>query len=128
MRPAGSRRLLENRRRRAMRLLEQGTSFRSAAAATGASLSSVVRWRQAYRRGGAAALRGRPSPGRPGRLSPAQRRRLGAVLRKEAPRGRPLKLVGRLIEREFGLRYSLSGVWRLTAAVLKRKFLPPAPR
>lgn len=46
-------------RRYAIRLLRKGMTFRAVAAQTHASLSSVVRWHQAYQKQGRGGLRGR---------------------------------------------------------------------
>lgn len=119
MRPHGSPQQLEQRRRQAIRRLKAGQTFRAVAEQLRASLSSVVRWFQAYRRGGRRALQARPTPGRPGRLSLAQKKQLEArLLRGAQAAGHATELwtlrrIGRLIQQEFGVRYSPSAVWRL---------------
>jgi len=69
MRPQGSPDQLEKRRRRAVALLKKGETYREVARASGASLSSVVRWFQDFRRKGPKGLESRPTLGRPCRLS-----------------------------------------------------------
>jgi len=76
MRPVGTAEELERRRRRAMALVGEGLSLNEAARRIGCNASSVMRWWDAYQRGGEAALRPRPTPGRPPRLTGRQRARL----------------------------------------------------
>lgn len=119
MRPHGTARQLEHRRRRAIALLRAGKTYRAVAQALNASLSSVVRWYQAYRKRGLKELRARPTPGRPSRLSKPQRERL----RRRLVAG-PLKAgyttdlwtlqrIAKLIETQCGVRYTTVGVWKL---------------
>ena len=119
MRPQGTAAQLERRRRQAIRLLHAGTSLSAVARAVSASVSSVFRWAETYRRKGTRGLDPRPTPGRPPRLSRAQRARLERVLLK-GPRaaGYPTDLwtlarVADVIRRLLGVRYHPSHVWRL---------------
>ena len=80
MRPEGSAKELERRRRRAVALLEQGHSQAEVARMVGSSESSVHRWRKAARRRNG--LAAKPHPGRPRRLTATQHRRLERELRK----------------------------------------------
>lgn len=84
MRPHGSPRALEERRRRAVALLKQHLSLYEVARRIGCNPSSVMRWRNAMSRGGADALRAKPAPGRPCRLTPRQKERLVRLLLKGA--------------------------------------------
>src|SRR6266478_6102659 len=79
-RPKGSADLLENRRWRALALLDTGLSLNEVGRRIGSSASSVMRWRDARRRGGRKALKVRFSSGRPWKLSAAQRERLVRLL------------------------------------------------
>jgi transposase len=56
MRPPGSSQQLERRRRQAIRLLKAGTTLSAIARAVGASVSSVFRWANAYRKQGVRGL------------------------------------------------------------------------
>ena len=76
----GSADLLEDRRKRALALLDSGESLNEVGRRIGCNASSVMRWRDARRRGGAEALRVRSSPGRPLKLDRGQRRRLVTLL------------------------------------------------
>ena len=119
MRPCGSPDQLEKRRRRAVELLEQGETYRAVARRLKASLSSIVRWFQAYRRKGNRGLDCRPTPGRPCRLTIVQKKRLVKLLLRGAQsRGYSTELwtlrrIGELIRKEFGVSYGLSAIWRL---------------
>ena len=88
-----------------------------------ASVSSVFRWWQAYQRAGQRGLRSKPTPGRPPRLSEAQKR----TLVKRLVRG-PLRVgyrtdvwtlgrIAELIRQEFGIRYHPSHVWKVLTAL-----------
>jgi transposase len=68
--------VLEARRRIAARLLAQGDTLTKVAAAVGANLSSVKRWKATLKRGGEDGLAGMPHPGRQPRLTPLDRGRL----------------------------------------------------
>jgi len=72
--------MLEQRRRQALALLEQGMKGVQVAQAVGTSPASVSRWREAYRKGGAAALAGNPHPGKPPGLTARQREKLARLL------------------------------------------------
>jgi len=76
MRPLGSAEELERRRHRAMTLVREGFSLNEAARRLGCNASSVMRWRDAFHRGGKQALKPRPTPGRPSRLTGRQKARL----------------------------------------------------
>jgi len=80
MRPKGSAAELERRRRRAIALLKQGKRQAAVAESPGTSQASVSRRRKAYEEGGEKALAAKPHPGKPSRLTPAQRRRLAGLL------------------------------------------------
>ena len=119
MRPPGTSEQLEKRRRRAVQLLESGHTLASVARQVGAVVSSVFRWKQAYRRKGRRGLDAKPTPGRPSRLSPAQKRQLVRLLA-----GGPLRAgyrtdlwtlgrVAELIAGEFGVRYHPAHVWKI---------------
>lgn len=119
MRPRGTKAELEERRKRAIRLLKQKVSMRETARAVGASLSSVERWKAAYDAGGMTALRPKPDRGGPSKLNPLEQARLAELLlQRPTAHGFvselwTLERVGQLIEREFNVHYCPSGVWLL---------------
>ena len=118
-RPKGSADLLEDRRRRALALVDSGCSLNEAARRIGCRASSVMRWLHARRRGGEEALRVRFSPGRPPKLRRKQRERLIRLLVQGAmARGYRTNLwttarIAQLMEDEFAVRYHTNHIGRL---------------
>ncbi len=125
MRPYGTSQQLERRRCRAIAMLRAGATFREVARQVQSSLSSVVRWYQAYRRAGRRGLKARPTPGRPCRLGQKEKSALIGMLRRGAQHwGYPnelwtLRRVRKLVEEQFDVYYGLSGVWRLLVVDLR---------
>src|ERR1035441_8292520 len=78
----GSADLLEDRRRRALALLDDGLSLNEVGRRIGCNPSDLMRWRDARRQGGIGALLVRFSPGRPLKLGSAERKRLVRLLLK----------------------------------------------
>ena len=119
MRPHGTPAQLEKRRRHAIQLLKAGKTLSAVARALSASVSSVFRWWQAYRKKGPKELRAKPTPGRPPRLSSRQRQKLvNLLLQGPLAAGYPtdlwtLRRVADLIERHFGVAYHPCHVWKL---------------
>jgi transposase len=119
MRPYGSPKTLEKRRRQAIALLEQGLSLSEVARRVQASVGAVFQWRQAWAQGGEAALAPKPVPGRPRKLTARQGERLQQLLLQGARAyGFPnelwtLKRIATLIWLEFRVRYHPSHVWKV---------------
>jgi transposase len=119
MRPPGSAQRLEQRRRKAIALLRKGETYQKVAWAVKSSLSSVVRWHQAYQQDGKKGLRTKPIPGRPPRLTPAQTATLTGLLVAGAQKAGyatdlwTLRRVADLIEKRFGVHYGLTGARRV---------------
>lgn len=115
----GSADLLEERRRRALALLDAGQSLNEVGRQIGCNPSSVMRWRDARRRGGSGALHVRFSPGRPLKLALVQRKRLVRLLLKgPMAQGYRTNLwttarIAELVEREFGVSYHPDHIGRL---------------
>src|SRR5512135_1342534 len=109
----------EWRRFRALQLRRSGWSRRDIAEALGVSPVSVSRWCARARNGGPEALRARPGPGRPPRLTPAQKRLIPEFLWHGAEaygfRGEvwTCARIALVIEEEFGVRYHKDHVGRL---------------
>lgn len=119
MRPKGSAEVLAARRRRALKLLDEGLSLNEVARRIGCQASSVMRWRDRRARVGQKVFEVGTSPGRPPKLSLAQKRRLVRRLGKgPLAHGYTTDVwtcdrVRRLIWREFRVRYHRDHVGRL---------------
>ena len=118
-RPKGSADLLEDRRRRALVLVDSGCSLNEAARRISCGASSVMRWLRARQRGGEKALKVRFSPGRPPKLRRKDTEQLVRLLAKGAmARGYRTNLwttirIAQLIEEEFGIHYHPNHIGRL---------------
>jgi transposase len=119
MRPHGNPKLLEKRRREAISMLRSGETYRAVAIKLKASLSSVVRWHQTYRKNGRQGIRSMAKWGRPSLLTEYQKEKLKVkLLQGAAAHGHTtdlwtLKRIVRLIYADFGIRYTHVGVWKL---------------
>jgi transposase len=126
VRPNDGRRLdrkaLETIRLRAVDQMLAGTRPEELAAALGFSPATVYGWLAAYRHGGRQALLARRAPGRPAKISPAQKLRLLTVITGAEPRELQLgsalwtrALVTQLLHNEFGVSLSAVSVGRMLA-------------
>jgi transposase len=104
-------------RRQGYRLLRKGLPKSRIASVLGVKRMTVYRWEQRQEKEGPRSWRDKCMPGRPPNLSRAQKERLLRIL-KEGPLARgyrtnlwTLKRVAEVIREEFGVRYSLPGVW-----------------
>jgi len=119
MRPKGSAAELEDRRRRAVDLLAKGKTCPEVAELVERSLSSVKRWKAAWKKGGVDAIAAKPHPGRTPRLNRNQKRQLERILlRGPLASGYSTDLwtcprVAEVIRRRFGVKYHAAHVWRL---------------
>src|SRR6266511_1368712 len=111
---------LEQLRIRAVRQIEQGVHPEQIAQALGMTRAAVYSWLAKYREGGLDALKARPVPGRPPKLSGAQLRRLYALIVGNDPRQLQFAfalwtrdMVRDVIRREFGVHLSAASVGRL---------------
>ena len=117
MRPKGSAKELEVRRRIAAKLLLEGKGICEVARIVGASPSSVHRWKKALEKGGQDALKAKPHPGRRCRLLSRQKKQLLQILLKGplmAGFGTDLwtcRRVAEVIELTFAVRYHPDHVW-----------------
>jgi transposase len=123
MRPEGSPAELERRRLRAVAMVKDGCSLNEAARRIGCNASSVMRWHDAFQRGGKLALRPRPTPGRPPRLTNSQKKRLVKYL-LQGPLAHGYRTdiwttlrIAELIQRKFGTRYHRDHVGRILHAL-----------
>lgn len=119
MRPPGSAAELERRRRRAERLLAQGFTQAEVSRRTGASPSSVHRWKTALDEHGTHGLDSRPHPGPRPKLTDAQKSTLLGLLAQGArAHGWSTDLwttqrIADLAERHFGVSYHRDHIGRL---------------
>lgn len=119
MRPQGSPAELERRRLRAIELLERDVPVYVVADRLGVDRRSVRRWKRAYRRRGQAGLRARATPGRPSRLTGAQRATLVRWILKgpEAAGYRTAlwtcRRIAHLVQTRLGVSYHPDHIGRL---------------
>ena len=119
MRPNGSPKLLEERRRRVTLFLKQKLSLHEIARRIGCHASSVMRWRNALQSGGPKALKAKPAPGRPPRLTSKQKKQLVRLLVQGAmAHGYRTELwttqrIADLIKCRLGVRYHHNHVGKL---------------
>lgn len=123
MRPKGSAEALEMRRMIGGKMLQEGRGVREVSRLTGASPSTVSRWKKELEEGGLEALRAKPHPGRLPKLTAKQKKELEDILLQGAQAaGFPtdlwtLERVALVIEREFGVRYHPRYVWHILTAM-----------
>ncbi len=123
MRPAGSPHALQQRRERAIELLNAGYQPVEVASMLNVDRRSVRRWKSAYHKQGAKALQAKPAPGRPPKLSDKEKARLEKLLLKGAKSAgfvtdlwtcpRIVELIGK----QFGVHYHVDHVGRLMHAM-----------
>ena len=119
MRPHGSPQDLENRRRKVIGLLRKKLSLHEIARRIGCHASSVLRWRDVWRRSGSAGLTAKPAPGRPPLLTANQKKKLVLLLSEGAiAHGYHTELwttqrIAVVIERRFGVKYHRNHVGKL---------------
>jgi transposase len=119
MRPKGTAAQLEQRRYRAIELLEEGYRQVQVARIVQVHRNTVGRWWKAYQEKGAQALKAKPHPGRNRKISAQQLAQLPQALLKGARSwGYPndlwtLPRIADVIERLFGASYHPRYVWYL---------------
>ena len=119
MRPKGTKKELEARRRRAVEMVLAGKGIREVGRLVGADGKSVTRWRRMYEAGGDAGLSPKPQKGRKPRLSDADLGELGRLLRAgPSAHGFSTELwtlsrVGQVIRRRFKIKYHPCHVWKV---------------
>ena len=119
MRPKGTAAELEARRRIAAGLLRDGKQLAEIAQLVGVSLSSVKRWKKAWKDGGEQALAAKPHPGPSQKLSDCQKQRLTKILSCGARAAGyrtelwTCKRIAKVIEKAFGISYHPGHVWRI---------------
>ena len=112
-------RLADQRDRlRAVRLALEGLETRQIMDKLGRGRTFVQNWAYAYRDGGLDAIGPKPIPGRPPRLTPEQQRAFAERFEQGPGEDDVLctlrgKDAQRMLEEDFGVRYSLSGTYVL---------------
>lgn len=119
MRPSGNQKTLEQRRYKAVELLEQGVGANEAARRLGVTSGAVSQWKAKYLQYGKDALAATPNTGRPAGLNAKQKRRLLKLLLR-SPRDFgfatelwTLQRIGKVIRIHFGIDYDPSSVWHI---------------
>ena len=107
------------RRVRAGRMLLAGKTPAQAAHAVGVARQTAYTWKAILDEGGIDALRAMPGRGRPARLDETQLQALGRTL-LQSPTAHgfgtelwTLKRVGVLIERQYGVKFGQTQIWRI---------------
>jgi len=106
-----------------MAMVRDGRRVREVALRLGVNPGSVSRWMAMARREGEAGLKAKPQARRTGRLTAAEKKRLGRWLsRPPASHGFratrwTLALVGWLIRKRFGVAYHPGHVWRIVRSL-----------
>lgn len=119
MRPIGSAKSLEKRRRQAVELSKAGKGIREIARKVLASPGAVHRWLQDWMKHGEDGLSAKSVPGRPKKLSTHQRKKLQKCLLAGAMAcGFPnelwtLERIASVVRRQFGVRHHPSHLWRI---------------
>lgn len=119
MRPYGSQQNLERRRLKAVALLTSGLNPTEVARRVSATIRSVFRWQQTNTESGERALAAKPVPGRPRKLKEGECQKLLEILLEGAlAYGFPnefwtLRRIARVIQKEFGVKYHPSHVWKI---------------
>lgn len=119
MRPTGSPEALEQRRFRAISLLKDGLQPVDVARRLNVDRRSVRRWKAAFLKEGLEAIRAKPTPGRPEKLSEQEKKDLEEkLLRGAQAAGFANDLwthprVARLIFNSYGVRYHVDHIGRL---------------
>jgi transposase len=123
MRTKGTAAELEVRRRIAARLFMEDVTLAEIARCVDASVSSVRRWKKAWKTGGEAALAAKPHSGPPSKLSLNQQEQLcdllvaGASAAGYATDLWTCRRVAALIQDRFGVSYHFNHVGRLLHAL-----------
>jgi transposase len=109
----------QRRRVRAGRLLLAGKTPAQAAHAVGVARQTAYTWKAVLDEGGIDALRAIPGRGRPARLDEEQLQALGrTLLQNPTEHGFgtelwTLKRIGLLIQRQHGVKFSQTHIWRI---------------
>ncbi len=108
----------------AVRRVREGATPSEVIAGYGLCRTTIYRWLRAYHRGGEAALKSRPSPGRPCALTAREKRQVRRWICGKDPRQYGFdfglwtrRIVADLIEKKLGKKLGITAVGRLLAAL-----------
>ena len=111
---------LEQVRRSAVQRVEAGESPEFVGAGVGLNRRTIYRWLAAYHAGGVSALKAKPIPGAPTKLTAAQMARLARIVCTKTPQQLKFEyalwtwtIIRDVIRRQFGVRLSEVSVGRL---------------
>jgi transposase len=112
--------MLETMRRDSIARIEAGESPEAVAVGLGLNRRTIYRWLSAYHNGGEDALKAKPIPGAPRKLTEKQTAKLAGLIREQTPLQLKfefalwtLAIIRELIRREFDVRLSEVSVGRL---------------
>lgn len=117
--PSSSGTLREQKRRMGYDLLRQGRSRAEVAKQLGVTWVTADRWFRWLKARGKDSWHDKPRKGRPQKLTGSQRRKLKRILKRGALRYGyktelwTLKRASEVIEKEFGIKYNVTHVWRV---------------
>jgi transposase len=123
MRPHGNPKELENRRQRAIDLLQEGYQPVYVAKMLGVDRRSVRRWKAAHLKKGQKGIQAKPASGRPPKLDQNDLRKLEKVLIKGSSKaGFPTELwtcprVAQVVHSIFGVQYHVDHIGKLLHAL-----------
>ena len=118
-------------RMQSVKMVRQGMSVADVAASFGVTTRAVFKWLAAFANAGQNGLVARPSSGRPPKVSLEQMQWIASAVRNHTPNQLSfafglwtLRLIGQLIERQFGMTLSLPTLGKLMAQL---GFTPQRP-
>ena len=118
MRPNGTQKHLEGRRRRAIELLKKLNPV-EVAKKIGCSLSSLYWWKEIHQKQGEGGLNSKGVSGRPSKLSKKQKNTLGRILLQGALKNGystdlwTTRRIAEVIKQRWGIVYHPNHIWRL---------------
>ncbi|MGB0713497.1 MAG: helix-turn-helix domain-containing protein, partial [Gammaproteobacteria bacterium] len=111
---------LEAMRLQAIKAIRNGQSATEVAKAFGINRRTVYGWMAKYLSGGQKALKAKPIPGRPSKLTTEQMQWIAEAVRENTPQQYQfefalwtLKIIGALIERQFDVKLSINTLSRV---------------
>jgi len=111
---------LQVMRMQAIKAVQGGQSATDVAKTLGINRQTIYRWMANYLSGGQKALKAKPIPGRPPKLTPEQMQWIAEAVRENTPQQYQfefalwtLKIIGALIERQFKIKLSINTLSRV---------------